>query len=91
MRSLSLWLLLIPSVAFADVTTPSTDEDACFDLDEGDACETEDGEDGTCDADGVCMADADDADSGCVTAGAGAGGAATLIALGLLAARRRKD
>lgn len=93
-----LSMLLLTAGAFADVTTPTptgeTGDTECAEgWEEGDACDTESGDEGTCDADGFCVV-ADDADSGCggcsgISTPLAAGGM-TLLALGLLAARRRR-
>jgi len=85
-----LYVLLLLSPALADVSTPYTGEDDCVGRDDGDACETDDGADGTCD-DEVCVEDGgkdDDDDSGCSTAGAPVaawglvGGSLALLAVG---------
>ncbi len=78
-------LILSLSPALADVSTPIDD---CADLAEGNACETDGGEAGTC-QDGACVTD-DGEDKGCATTPApAAAGVVTLLSLGLLAARRR--
>lgn len=78
-------LMLAFSPAWADIP-PDPD---CSELEDGDACFTADGDDGTCDA-GECVASATD-DGGCSTLSATAASGTTLLALGLLAVGRRRD
>lgn len=84
-------LLLLAHVARADVSTPTdtptTTEEECVDMEDGDACTTDDGEAGTCSA-GVCEAEEK---KGCSTAGTrGLASGVTLLSLGLLGLRRRR-
>lgn len=95
-----LSVLLLTSGALADVTTPTeptAETGAATECAEGwvegDACETEGGEEGTCDASGNCVIDGDDpgCGGGCSSLSTPlAAGGMTLLALGLLAARRRR-
>jgi MYXO-CTERM domain-containing protein len=91
MRALSFAFLLLPSIALADVATDSataTDTDAGSDCAaEGDACTAEDGHEGTCDAELVCV---HEEEGGCNTSGAPVAGGVTLLSLGLLGLRRSR-
>ena len=80
-------LLTLSGVALADV--PATPIPPCEGLAEGDACTTADDEDGTCDAEGTCVVDAEE--TGCATLAPPVAGGVTVLALSLLAVGRRRS